>query len=160
MFCPNCGAKNNKHQNYCRFCGLNLKETAKSLNDQLTFGESSKFLKNLSTVRQMTNFILTVLIGTLIAGGIFYLFYDSKIGASLLKVTMALFFLSLITQSIFSRLQCRESKRSGIRKSQTKEFESKKTAKLLEEKPIAPIPSIVENSTELFPIEYKTRKLD
>lgn len=160
MFCPNCGAKNNRNQNYCRFCGLHLQEIAKSLNDQLAFGESSQFLKNLSKARQTANFVLTVLIGSLIASGIFYLFYDAKIGANLLKISMALFFLSLITQGIFSRLQRKESEKTRIRRSQTNEFESKKTAKLLEEKPFVPAQSIVENSTQLFPLENKTRKLD
>jgi hypothetical protein len=38
-------------------------------------------------------------------------------------------------------------------------FESKETAKLLEEKPFGAVPSVIENSTELFPVENKTRKL-
>ena len=160
MFCPNCGAKNNRNQNYCRFCGLNLQETAKSLNDQMAFGESSQYLKNLSKARQTANFVLTVLIGSSIASGIFYLFYDAKIGASLLKISMALFFLSLITQGIFTRLQRKESEKKVNRRSRTNEFESKKTAKLLEEKPFVPARSVVENSTQLFPVENKTRKLD
>ena len=162
MFCPNCGANNSKKQNYCRFCGLNLQDTAKSLMNQIVFGEDSKSLKRLSSVKWVVDFTSTALIGMLIVGIAAYLFFfDPKFGKDLIKISLGIFFLLKTIQEIIGYFQRRarsENKRFEPEKA-AEQFESKETAKLLEEKPFEPVPSVVENSTELFPVENKTRKL-
>jgi hypothetical protein len=161
MFCPNCGAKNNKKQNYCRFCGLNLQETAKSLMNQIVFGEDSKSLKKLSSVKRFVDFTSTALIGMLVVGIAAYLFFfDLKFGKDLIKISLGVFFLLKTIQEIIGYFQRRarsENKRFDAYGAE--EFESKETAKLLEEKSFEPVPSVIDNSTELFPVENKTRKL-
>ena len=37
MFCPNCAAKNNSGQKFCRSCGMNLEQTNLSISEQ--FGQ-------------------------------------------------------------------------------------------------------------------------
>lgn len=161
MFCPNCGANNNRKQNYCRFCGLNLQETAKSLTNQIVFGEDSKSLKKLSSVKRVVDFTSTALIGMLVVGIAAYLFFfDPKFGKDLIKISLGVFFLLKTIQEIIGYFQRRA--RSGNQRfepNRVERSESKETAKLLEEKPFEPVPSVIENSTELFPVESKTRKL-
>jgi hypothetical protein len=161
MFCPNCGANNYKKQNYCRFCGLNLQETAKSLTNQIIFGEDSKSLKKLSSVKRVVDFTSTAMIGMLVVGIAAYLFFfDPKFGKDLIKISLGVFFLLKTIQEIIGYFQRRA--RSGNKRFEpngVEQFESKETAKLLEEKPFEPVPSVIESSTELFPVENKTRKL-
>ena len=161
MFCPNCGANNSKKQNYCRFCGLNLQDTAKSLTNQIVFGEDSKSLKRLSSVKRVVDFTSTALIGMLIVGIAAYLFFfDPKFGKDLIKISLGIFFLLKTIQEIIGYFQRRaRSENKRFEPKVAEQFESKETAKLLEEKPFEPVPSVVENSTELFPVENKTRKL-
>lgn len=161
MFCPNCGANNNKKQNYCRFCGLNLQETAKSLMNQIVFGEDSKSLRKLSSVKRAVDFTSTALIGMLVVGIAAYLFFfDPKFGKDLIKVSLGVFFLLKTIQEIIGYLQRRaRSENKRFEPDRVERFESKDTAKLLEEKPFPSVPSVIENSTELFPMENRTRKL-
>ena len=163
MFCPNCGAKNNKKQNYCRFCGLSLQETAKSLMNQIVFGEDSNLLKTLSSIKRTVDFASAALIGVLIVGIIVYLFVAPKFGKDLLKISLSFFFLLKVVQEIIGYFQRKERSKSKTNKfepNKIEQFESKETAKLLEERPFEPVASVVVNSTELFPIENKTRKFE
>lgn len=162
MFCPNCGASNNKKQNYCRFCGLNLQETAKSLINQIVFGEDSKSLKKLSSVKRVVDFTSTALIGMLVVGIAAYLFFfDPKFGKDLIKISLGVFFLLKTIQEIIGYFQRRaRSENKRFEPNRVERPESKETAKLLEEKPFEPVPSVIENSTELFPVESKTRRLE
>lgn len=161
MFCPNCGANNNKKQNYCRFCGLNLQETGKSLMNQIVFGEDSKSLKKLSSVKRVVDFTSTAVIGMLVVGIAIYLFFfDLKFGKDLIKISLGVFFLLKTAQEIIAYFQRRaRSENKRFEPNGVEGFESKKTAKLLEEKPFEPVPSVIENSTELLPVENETRKL-
>ncbi len=163
MFCPNCGANNSKKQNYCRFCGLNLQDTAKSLISQIVFGEDSKLLKKLSTVKRVVDFTSTALIGALIVGFVALFFFAPEFGRNLWKISLGVFLLLQLVQETIGYFQRKERSKSKPNKFEPKgveQFESKETAKLLEEKPFEPVPSVIENSTELFPIENKTRKLE
>lgn len=161
MFCPNCGANNNRKQNYCRFCGLNLQETAKSLVNQIVFGEDSRSLKKLSSVKRVVDFTSTAVIGMLVVGIAAYLFlFDPKFGKDLIKISLGVFFLLKTIQEIISYFQRRvRSENKRFEPNGGERFKSVETAKLLEEKPFDPVPSVIENSTELFPAENKTRKL-
>jgi predicted amidophosphoribosyltransferase len=161
MFCPNCGANNNRKQNYCRFCGLNLQGTAKSLMNQIVFGEDSKSLKKLSSIKRAVDFTSTALIGMLIVGIAAYLFFiDPKFGKDLIKISLGIFFLLKTIQEVIGYFQRRaRSKNKRFEPKVAEQFESKETARLLEERPLEPVPSVIENSTELFPVENRTRKL-
>lgn len=162
MFCPNCGAKNSKKQNYCRFCGLNLQDTAKSLTSQIVFGEDSGLVKSLSSAKRIIDLFLAAIVGIVIVCGIGYFFFALDFGRSVMKFGLVVFFLLealLGAIGYYQRQERGKSKTKRFESNEIAQFEAKDTAKLLKEQPIEPVVSFVENSTELFPIENKTRRL-
>lgn len=163
MFCPNCGSRNNKKQNYCRFCGLNLRDTTKSLISQLAFGEDSGLVKSLSSVRRVIDLALAALAGVVIVCGVAYFFFGASFGRGVMRTGMAVFFL---LQLILGAVGYYQRKERG--KARGKRFEQKEAKRLgpqeavafLEEKPFEAAPNVVERTTELLRVESKTRKLD
>ena len=163
MYCPNCGASNNKKQNYCRFCGLNLRDTAKSLTNQIVFGEDSDLLKSLSSVKRVIDLASAALAGVLIVYVLAYLFFEPVVGKGVMKVSLGVLFLLKFIQEIIGYYQRKERSKARANKFErgaTEQSESKEAAKFPGERPFEPVPSVVENSTELLPIENKTRKLE
>lgn len=162
MFCPNCGANNSKKQKYCRFCGLNLQDTVKSLMNQLIFGEDSKLLKTLSSTRRIVGSASTALVGITIVGLVAYYFFAYAFGKELVKLSLGIFFLLKIIQEIIGYFQRQERSKSQTNKFRrnTEQLESGDAVRLLEHKPFEPAPNVVENTTELFPLENSTRKFD
>lgn len=163
MFCPNCGAENSKKQNYCRFCGLNLRDTAKSLTSQLVFGEDSGLVKSLSSVRRVMDLALAVTAAAVIVCGVAYFFLGSGFGKEAMRTGMVIFFLFEIALGAVGYYQRKERGKATANKVGREKVEpsgSKEAVMLLEEKPPAAVPSAVEGPTELLPIENRTRKLD
>ena len=160
MFCPNCGA-NNTRLNYCRFCGLNLRDTAKSLTSQLAFGEDSKLVRTLGSVKRNVDFASTSLACVLFVGAVAYLFSGRDFGTGLLKAGLGVYFLLQLIQGIIGHYQRRERGKAGANKFEQNTIEqpgSRETARLPEAKPYEPMPSVVENSTELLPLENRARE--
>jgi len=168
MFCPNCGANNTTEQNFCRSCGLNLEDTAKSLLMQIPSAESANLLKYERNVERFGNFALGGL-GVALAGGVGFgiwhlvtkfIVTGTNIYMAVLLCTFILFaFLSLIFVILNESLKEKKAKPKFAESE--RELENKKvTAKLLEDKPFEPVPSVVENSTELLLVENKTRKFE
>ena len=163
MFCPNCGAKNDEKQNYCRFCGLNLQSTAKSLTTQIIHGENSDSLKKMRAVKRTVDFASALLVGVWIAAVVADIFFRIEFSKDLLIISLGLFILFQIIQAAvgyFQRNDETESKTKKFKPNEVEHFEAKETGKLLEERPFEPVASVTENSTELFPIENKTRKFE
>jgi hypothetical protein len=163
MFCPNCGAKNNKKQNYCRFCGLNLRDTAKSLTSQLVFGEDSNLVKSLSSVKRVMDLALATLAGVLIVCAVSYFFFDAGFGKGMLKMGVVIFFLLetiLGTVGYYQRKERSKARANKFEQDTIEQLESKEAVKALEEKPFEPVPGVTEHSTELLPIVNKTRKIE
>jgi uncharacterized membrane protein YvbJ len=164
MFCPNCGASNNKKQNYCRFCGLNLRDTAKSLTSQIVFGEDSSLVKSLGSVKRSLDFALAALAGVVIVSAVAYFFFKSGFGKDMMKFGVIIFFLLETVLGAVGYYQRKERSKARatnkFEQSAGERIESKETARLLEEKPFEPLPSVVENTTELLPLENKTRRLE
>lgn len=163
MFCPNCGARNNKQQNYCRFCGLNLRDTAKSLVSQLAFGEDSGLVKSLSSVRRVINLALAALAGVVIACGVAYFFFGASFGRGAMRTGMALFFLlQLILGAVgyYQRKGRAKARADRFGRNEVEQLKSAEAAAFLEEKPFEAVPDVAERTTELLRVESKTRKLD
>lgn len=166
MFCPNCGANNSTEQKFCRSCGLNLEKSAESLLEQIPSAESAKLLKKQRNLEKFGNIafggfgvvlliaILSIIywiITTVILTG------DSVFGGIMLIAFLVFAALTLTYVAFNEDLKERKQKMNPVLKNELSEKQD--TAKLLEEKPFEPIPSVTENSTELFPIENKTKKL-
>jgi hypothetical protein len=141
---------------------LNLQDTAKSLTSQLVFGEDSNLVKSLTSVKRILDFALAALAGVVIVCGIAYFFFDWGFGKNMMKTGVVIFFLLETILGAVGYYQRKERTKARDNKfgRHVEQFEAAETARLLEEKPYAPVPSVVENRTELFPGENKTRKLD
>lgn len=163
MFCPNCGARNNKRQNYCRFCGLNLRDAAKSLISQLAFGEDSGLVKSLSSVKRAIDFALAAVAGAVLAGGAAYFFFGAGFGRGAMRAGMVVFFLLRLILGAVGYYQRKERGRARADRFEQSEAEQLKpagAAAFLEEKPFEAVPDVAEHTTELLRVESKTRKLD
>lgn len=167
MFCPNCGANNSTEQKFCRSCGLNLERTAESLIEQMPSAESAKLLKRERNLEKFGNiafggFGVVLLIAIL---SIIYLIItkvilsgNSVFGGILLIAFIVFAALTLAYVAFNEDLKERKQKMNPTLKNELSEKQD--TAKLLEEKPFEPVPSVTENTTDLLYAERKTRKLE
>jgi hypothetical protein len=165
MYCPNCSSENDKNQNFCRFCGFNLTEAAKSLKLQLAFGERAYKLKKSDKIKRTMNRATDLL---------FVLFFLGLLAVSIIDFTNLNFYLRLsvsvfavlyVSRKLFDFWQFR---RTDLDLSSTKELtpaadrklESPETQKFLEPNSGHPQASIAENPTRILHAEAKTRKID
>ena len=159
MYCPNCGSDNSKTQNYCRFCGLNLVQTGKSLKSQLAFGERSYRLNKSDRIKRLINQATDVLTIVFFAVLMTIFLLDADYLKTFLTISVAIYFSMQFLKLIvyyWQRSQVRENVAASA-----KEFETKETNKLLEDKPFEAIASPVrEDSTRLLHVENKTRKFN
>ncbi len=165
MFCPNCAKENSVEQKFCRACGLNLEKSAESLLLQLPDAQNADLVKREMFLERFGNFVfggflVVVIIGI---GAIIYTILVKFV----LSGTGVIFGLFMILFLIFAALalafvgyteKIKEEKEAVNPNLQKELSEKQDTAKLLEEKPFEPMPSVVENTTELLHVENKTRK--
>ena len=167
MYCPNCGCENSKHQNFCRFCGFYLTETAKSLKLQRAFGERAYKLKKSDQIKRISNRVSESLLIGFISGLIVVLLVDADKTKLFLKYSIALYVIFQIGLWFVNYRQREETKRNMGERNEADEtknraFETMETSKLLEEKTCEPAAAaaVTENSTELLFVENKTRKFE
>lgn len=163
MFCPNCGARNHRRQNYCRYCGLNLRDAAKSLTSQLVFGEDSYWAQSLGSVKRVMDLALAALAGVLIVCAVSYFFFDVDFGKGVLKMGAVLFFLLESLKGAVGYYQRKERSKARADKfgrGKVEQLGAEETGKFLEEKPFETVPSVLENSTELLPVANNTRRVE
>jgi hypothetical protein len=160
MHCPNCGSRNKKHQNYCRYCGLHLPDIEKLFLSQLVFGEDTRQLKRLRSAGKLIDYVQILLV-VLFALGIFKLATtDFDGGKDLVKLSLVSFMLSLAVDGVlkyFQRQSLKTNRRDVITSAEEEKFEARETVRLIEEKPFSPIPSVTEVSTELLFVENKPK---
>lgn len=168
MFCPNCAKENSVEQKFCRACGLNLEKSAESLLLQLPDAQNPDLVKREALLERFGNFVfggfLTIVL--IAIGAIIYTIFVKFV----LSGTSVIFGIFMILFVIFAALalafvgyteKIKEEKKSVNPNWQKEQISEKQdTAKLLEEKHFESFGSIVENSTELLPVENKTRKFE
>jgi hypothetical protein len=157
MFCPNCGTENNKHQNFCRFCGLNIEESAKSLKLQLTFGvETNELKKNKDrkrTLKLISDNLTIVFIVSLFA----IIYFHPEDIMKYLKISVGLFFAFQLLEYAFNNYF--SPKKTPQNQGRFDSNVSKQNI-LEEAKPFIPVSSVTENTTELLYVENKTQKFE
>ncbi len=164
MFCPNCGANNSTEQKFCRACGLNLEKSAESLVKQMPSAQSANLLRREKAIERFGNFALGGL-GVVGIVGIATLswFLVTKVLLTGTNVFAAVLLISFFVFAILSLVfvilneSLKEKKANPMLGGELNE--AKNTGKLLEDKPFEPVPSVVENSTELLYAKNKTQKL-
>ncbi len=167
MFCPNCGANNTTEQNFCRSCGLNLEDTAKSLLLQIPSAETANLLRREQMLEKFGSIVwsgfgivLLIAVGVIIYAIITGMILSGKNPFVGVLLTAFIVFATLTLAYVVFNEDLKEKKQKLKLQSQNGLAEPKTTGKLLEEKPFEPVPSVVENSTELLLTNNKTRKFD
>lgn len=167
MFCPNCGAQNSTGQNFCRSCGFNLEDTAKSLLLQVPSAERAEVLRREKSLERFGSFVWSGfgIVCLIAVGALLYTIFDKMVWsgknpfAGILFAAFIIFATFSLIYVFFNENLKEKKKKLGVRE-QNGLSEPKTTGKLLEEKPFEPVGSVVENSTELLLTENKTRKFE
>ena len=165
MFCPNCGSNNSTDQKFCRSCGLNLEQTALSLLEQIPSAESLKLLKRERNLEKFGNIVFTGFGLVLLTGigAIIYLIITTVImngnvlGGVLIIAFLVFAALALTYVALNEDLKERKQKASPALKNELSE--KLDTAKLLEDRPFEPVPTVTEGTTELLYNKTETKKL-
>lgn len=167
MFCPNCGANNTTEQKFCRSCGLNLEVSAASLLEQIPSAETAKLVKRERHLEKFGNFAFGgfgVVVATSVAALVYLIFTKmvlsgENVFAGILLMAFMIFSALTLAWVMFNEdLKERKQKRNPTLKNEL--AKAPDTDKLLEEKPFEPAASVTENTTDLLPVENKTRKFD
>ena len=166
MFCPNCAAQNDATQHYCRTCGLKLDVIAEALSSQRP---SEEFTRLLQRKRRFEFFgVLCIstagIIGLCILLAAVFYYKMQWVGPELLfqsaGIALALFALASIFFFSYPKLMMKFNKLNSHLPGAPRSYvETATTHKLIEERPFEPIPSVIEDSTELLPVRNKTKKL-
>ena len=165
MFCPNCGANNATEQKFCRSCGLNLEQSARSLLEQVPSAERANLLRREQSLERFGGIAFTGLGIALLAGLLGLLYYifmlniwsgrNIPLGIILMLVIV---FGSMAVAYIYM-IEAAKDRRTGVDPDLTRELgKGVDTGKLLEEGNFEPA-SVTERTTELLHVENKTRKL-
>ncbi len=167
MFCPNCGANNSTEQKFCRACGLNLESAAQSLLEQIPSAESANLLKQERRLEKFGAFAWYGFCSVLLIGicSMIYAIVTNMIltGEKVwFGVTLVAFivFGAMSLAYVFLNEDLKERKLKSTPTLKNDLIEKRDTAKLLEDKPFEPVPSVIENTTELLHAEPKTRKFE
>lgn len=166
MFCPSCGANNSTEQKFCRSCGLKLEVISEALLEQIPSAASAGLLKRQRNLEKFGNiafggFGIVLLIAVISI--IYYIFTkiilsgDSVFGGILL-IAFIIFAVLCLAYVVFQE-DLKERKAKANPTLQNELPEKLETGKLLEDKPFEPVPSVIEDTTELLPVRDKTRKL-
>jgi len=165
MFCPNCGAKNSSEQKFCRSCGMNLEQTALTLADQfgavrdVSSQSIDRFFENLGKVA-FGGF------GTVLVIGLGFLLY-TILTRFILDGSQVAFGVFLFLFVIFASMslcyviyiESRKDRRAFKHlEPSARDLSAPDTGRFLKEPAEMPIPSVVEDTTDLLHVEAKTRR--
>lgn len=92
-----------------------------------------------------------------------HFFFKSGFGKDMMKIGVVVFFLLetlLGAVGYYQRKERSKARAQRFEQNKTGRLDSEEAPGLLEEKPLRVVPSAAESSTELLPIESKTRKLN
>lgn len=156
MYCPNCGKENAAGQGYCRACGLKLDAVAKVVADILPSEENAALQRrkhilerlgkgalSIAGLIALMSFIFAAALYKLILFGPEVLFLASAIALAVFTVLGA----GLIGYSKLFLPTGTTDERAAI--DGTPSINT--TGKLIDDRPFEPVPSVIENTTDLLP---------
>ncbi len=166
MYCPGCGSKNSTEQKFCRSCGINLTDIAMSYLRQVPHEEIAKIQRQEQMLERygqiaFGGFGLVVLTGV---GGIIYWIITKTIltGESLwsgILLIAFIIFAVLTLGYVILRESIKEKKQKLNPQLRADELISAGEPARLHQGNFQPSVSVVEDTTDLLPVENKTRKL-
>jgi hypothetical protein len=166
MFCPGCGSKNSTEQKFCRSCGMNLTDIAASFLQQFPHEGTAKIQKReqmLERFGQIAFGGFGVVILTAVAGLIYWIVTkviltgESFWGAILLIAFII--FAALTLAYVILRESINGKKAKPNPQLLTADGERPITGPQLHEGHFQPAVSVIEDTTDLLPVENMTRKL-
>lgn len=168
MFCPNCGKAFSSDLKFCRYCGLNLAAVTESLLEQIPESEILDLKNRERRLERFGGVIFSVFAIIALAGvlGLIYAVLNKMIFSGnnpALGIFLLLFiiFAALALAWVVMNETVKE-KRSKIKAGiHPREIStSGSPAKKLPETFSEPIPSIIEDTTELLHVKRDTHRLD
>lgn len=164
MYCPSCGQENSTEQKFCRKCGLNLEKSAASLIEQRPDGGFEGTDRRLEMFGNIA-FGGLILVGLAAVTGMIYTVVTKFIltgqGIVFGVIISLLLIFAVLGLAYVVLNESRKSNRPATNDSDEKPlaFEKPDTGKLLDTGGFEPIPSVIEDTTDLLKVEAKTRKL-
>lgn len=162
MYCPNCGKENSADQSYCRSCGLKLNAIAELVAGILPDEERADLRKRKRTLEKLG-------LGALSIAGLIALM-SFIFAAALYKLILfgpeVLFLASAIALAVFAILGAvligysKFFLRPGTtdRSAQVGDASPvNPTGKLIEDRPFEPVPSVIEDTTDLLPVKPRSK---
>lgn len=168
MYCPNCAAKNSMDQSYCRSCGMNLEQTAIALAEHYPHNARSEIDRKEQRLERFGKFVfggLGIVLGVGVIGILyaivtnFILRGDQPIVGVILALFVVFAALALTWVVMNEDLKEKRKKRYGIVETPDKLAAEPVTSKLLNEAEATAANSVIEHTTDLLPLENRTRKL-
>jgi len=162
MYCPNCGQSNEIGQRFCRKCGLNLEAIGESILSQLNAGQVEPVDRRLEMfgnivfgglgvvgLAAVSGLIYAVVTGFILSGkGVVF-----GIIVSALIVFLVLALVYVILNEVKKDKKTKRPVPAG-----KPELEKAETARLLDTGRFEPVPSVVEDTTELLKVEVPGRR--
>lgn len=168
MYCPNCGTNNSTEQSFCRSCGINLEQTVHSLIEQVPTTKSTELqigerrLEKLGKIAfgGMGFVGLAAVIGMIYTIFVKFILSGTGVISGVIFILLLIFaVLGLAFVIVNETLKEKKLKATNPHIDIEPILETPNTGKLLKEKPFEPVPSVVEDTTDLLPIERKDRIL-
>ena len=164
MFCPNCGKANSVDQKFCRSCGFNLEETARSIVQQLPAGHVEH---SLAERRELVEKMLFGLGGVGLTGFVAFLIWrivvDIIVGmgqvlGGVLLALVVLILAFLVVLAAYRQDLIDKAAKRPLSSPETPLPEP--TTRQLGEPTFEPIPSVTEPTTDLLVKENTNLRTD
>ena len=161
MFCPNCGTRNLVDQNYCRGCGLKLNAIAEAVADQFPSKEYVEQMHRRKRFEKLGVFSLSI---AGIIGFAILLFKAAEyklilLGPEILYGSAIAALIGFMLLSVFFFNYPKFFVKGKARPSAETPLPGASTSKLLDDRPLEPIPTVTESTTDLLPVNRAGRKV-
>jgi hypothetical protein len=156
MFCPSCGAVNEAGQSFCRACGLNLDPVTQVVADQFPTKEYAAYLRQKELLKKAGLFSFSIAGLIAFFTLLFYAAYYKMIifGPDLMFWSATAAFLAFLLLSAvfytYTKLFMKFEKGDPRFAAPGRPVDTEPTTRLIEDRPFEPVPSAVEDTTELL----------
>jgi hypothetical protein len=168
MFCPNCGAEGRSDQTYCRACGLKLDAITQIVTEQKPTAEYAALQRRKERFERLGTFSLGLfafLAVALVFGlATYYKLHWFGVNVIFGAAFVAMFVFGLLSVFFFNypkvfmkmdKVNPRLAEPPSPSSPLDNELPPATTAKLIEDRPFEPVPSVAEHTTDLLPVERK-----